>query len=48
MKGWKNCCIQISQQLKSNINIVIKKEIDYIGFNYHGSEFVNDYIAFKY
>ena len=47
-KDEKTIGYRISQQLKSNVNIVIKKEIDYIGFNYHGSEFVSDYIAFKY
>jgi hypothetical protein len=47
-KDEKTIGYRISPQLKSNTNIVIKNEIDYIEFNYHGSEFVSDYIEFKY
>jgi hypothetical protein len=47
-KDEKTIGYRISPQLKSNTNIVIKKEIDYIEFNYSGSEFVSDYIEFKY
>jgi hypothetical protein len=43
-----NIGYRISQQLISNINIVIKKEINYIGYNDHGSELANGYTEFKY